>query len=612
MKRVSMFGSSFRFMLAIWNSYSKSLTARSPRRTVFTFCCSANLTSSPSKVFSVTRGSPLTAPRSSSTRCLTLKTASLAGFFSTATMSPSNIFRPRWMMLRWPLVGGSNEPGYRAMRAIGGAHPAVARAGGQRRRRVRRARRARSGAPPDEEDPRVGVGPRGELRQSRGKLRRSVAPRRLEDGARLLLEEMVGAQSIDHRLGSLQRVGRVGEDQVEALAAQSRQRAGHIVAQQAALARVFESVDVRLDDRAGARVLLDQDGGGRPPRDRLEGHRPRAGKEVEHAQPLHPLPEQVEDALPHAVRRGSRRAPRHGAQRPPARLSPDDAQIQSSPSWRAISAASSRGPLPRAPHTWKSSSASKQASASSRSCAAAGRSRSSRWWRAAAWSRVAPFSSAHASSFSQTSGGAARLSARRKGPAATSCCTRWYRSLPPSDSGAGGTAIPPAASAAAWSSSPVSRTALGGAPRDLSWRASSAAACAPPSGTTSRPSSSWQTMLPAHAAARAPTALSSAASATPVKPASISRCTRSVSDTALPTRGGSFRSATGPPKCNSSAARNAASTKAESSRASSGPFSSAAPLGRTSTRGASASRAGRAKPALDAGEGATSATSSTF
>src|SRR5207248_5405671 len=51
------------------------------------------------------------------------------------------------------------------------------------------------------------------------------------------------------------------------------------------------------------------------------------------------------------------------------------------------------------------------------------------------------------------------------------------------------------------------------------------------------------------------------------------------------------------------------SEKATSSRASWGPFSSAAPEGRTRSSGASASRAARTNPAIAAGAGATRATS---
>src|SRR5882724_224644 len=99
MKRVSIPGSSFRFMLAIWNSYSKSLTARSPRSTVFTPSSCANLTRRPENVFTLTRESPSTASLSRSTRSSMLKTASLAGFLSTATIRPSNIFIQRGLKM---------------------------------------------------------------------------------------------------------------------------------------------------------------------------------------------------------------------------------------------------------------------------------------------------------------------------------------------------------------------------------------------------------------------------------------------------------------------------------------------------------------------------------
>jgi len=77
------------------------------------------LTSRPENVFTLTRESPFTAFPEQIDPLLDADTASLAGLRSTATIRPSNIFKPRWMMLRCPLVGGSKEPGYRAIRVVG-------------------------------------------------------------------------------------------------------------------------------------------------------------------------------------------------------------------------------------------------------------------------------------------------------------------------------------------------------------------------------------------------------------------------------------------------------------------------------------------------------------
>src|SRR5438067_11415241 len=198
MNNVSNPRSSLRFVFAIWDSYSKSRTARKPRRMVFTPSCWANFTKRPLKVLTLTRLSPPSAPLSSSTRSSTENTASLAGFLSTATRSPSNSLSPRWMMLRWPCVGGSKEPGYRAMRtdasSFAGRLPSTA-ARDQHRR--------------------VPVTPLVDrieaLRQCRGRLA-AVA---FQHHPPLRSDELPPGQRIQGLLGRAPRVRRIGEDQVE-------------------------------------------------------------------------------------------------------------------------------------------------------------------------------------------------------------------------------------------------------------------------------------------------------------------------------------------------------------------------------------------------------------
>jgi len=104
-------GRSFRFMLASWNSYSKSETARRPRSTVWIPRERAYSTISPSNESTSTRWSFPTASRMKPLRSATLKSGLFPGLLATATTSRSKRFRPRWMMATWPLVSGSKLPG---------------------------------------------------------------------------------------------------------------------------------------------------------------------------------------------------------------------------------------------------------------------------------------------------------------------------------------------------------------------------------------------------------------------------------------------------------------------------------------------------------------------
>ena len=90
MKTVSMPGASLRFMLASWNSYSKSETARSPRSNTFTWRCLAYSTSRPWKASTSTRGSGQ-AWRMSSRRSSRVKSGTFFGFTAMATITRSNI-----------------------------------------------------------------------------------------------------------------------------------------------------------------------------------------------------------------------------------------------------------------------------------------------------------------------------------------------------------------------------------------------------------------------------------------------------------------------------------------------------------------------------------------
>ena len=98
-------------MRAIWNSYSKSETARMPR-TMQSACsrCTRSMRS-PSK--EVMRILPMPAVASSmiSSRSLTSKSGCFEGLATTATISSSKMRRLRSIKSRCPLCIGSNMPG---------------------------------------------------------------------------------------------------------------------------------------------------------------------------------------------------------------------------------------------------------------------------------------------------------------------------------------------------------------------------------------------------------------------------------------------------------------------------------------------------------------------
>src|SRR5205809_1776548 len=114
---VSILGARLRFMSAIWNSYSKSDTARNPRTITAALTFLANSASSPSNDRTSTRLSGTVASMSC-TRSSSEKSGCLATFTATATISRSTNSSERRMRSSCPLVIGSKEPGYTAMRVI--------------------------------------------------------------------------------------------------------------------------------------------------------------------------------------------------------------------------------------------------------------------------------------------------------------------------------------------------------------------------------------------------------------------------------------------------------------------------------------------------------------
>ncbi len=114
-KTVSVVGRSLRFMSAIWNSYSKSETARMPRTMQSARSRATRSMSKPSKA-AMRKLVPIptmleVASSIISSRSLTENSGALEGLATTATISSSKIRRLRWMTSTWPLWIGSNIPG---------------------------------------------------------------------------------------------------------------------------------------------------------------------------------------------------------------------------------------------------------------------------------------------------------------------------------------------------------------------------------------------------------------------------------------------------------------------------------------------------------------------
>src|SRR5438105_1509104 len=90
-----------------------------PRTTATAPCLRAKSTISPEKVITSTLAIPPTEDRSRSTRSSVLNMNEGLRDSVGATISRSNSLAARVMMSRWPLVTGSNRPGYIAVRKQG-------------------------------------------------------------------------------------------------------------------------------------------------------------------------------------------------------------------------------------------------------------------------------------------------------------------------------------------------------------------------------------------------------------------------------------------------------------------------------------------------------------
>src|SRR3990167_9876847 len=99
-------------MLASWNSYSKSDTARRPRRNTLAFCSLAKCASNVEKPTTSTFGRCLVTSCASSTRCSRGNSGFFLGLAATAMITWSNRRAARSTKSPWPLVIGSKVPGY--------------------------------------------------------------------------------------------------------------------------------------------------------------------------------------------------------------------------------------------------------------------------------------------------------------------------------------------------------------------------------------------------------------------------------------------------------------------------------------------------------------------
>src|SRR5205823_4650795 len=176
----------------------------------------------------------------------------------------------------------------------------------------------------DDHDPRVAVAAFVGDAETFRTLRRRIAAIHFQDYARTPVEEIVCAQTIEHRLRRAQCVRRIGKDQIELRAAQLLQSLGKLVAHDARALFVLQIGDVSVDDAAGARVALDEDRALRAARERFESKRTGAGVEIEHREPIHALPEGVEEALSYAIRGRPSGGSRDRPQRATSRFSADD------------------------------------------------------------------------------------------------------------------------------------------------------------------------------------------------------------------------------------------------------------------------------------------------
>jgi len=108
---VSILGFKARFIMDSSNSWSKSESARTPRRMTLAPIFSAKSTMSPRQIVTCTLGYSATIVVIISKRSSALNRYFLCGLSAITTSSWSKIAAARFMISKWPFVGGSKEPG---------------------------------------------------------------------------------------------------------------------------------------------------------------------------------------------------------------------------------------------------------------------------------------------------------------------------------------------------------------------------------------------------------------------------------------------------------------------------------------------------------------------
>ncbi len=98
-------------MSAIWNSYSKSDTARMPRMMMVASISLRKFTSRPVNGRTSTAGLPTYSSRIISARSVALNSAFLPAFSRIPTTTRGKICEARVTMSTCPMWKGSNEPG---------------------------------------------------------------------------------------------------------------------------------------------------------------------------------------------------------------------------------------------------------------------------------------------------------------------------------------------------------------------------------------------------------------------------------------------------------------------------------------------------------------------
>src|SRR6266850_735739 len=315
MNTVSSVGSRWRFISAIWNSYSKSDTARRPRIRALARRRRAYSTSRPSKVSTSMFGYSLKTSRMMATRSSAENSGFFSAFTSTATMIRSKRWALRRMMSTWPFVSGSNDPGKIASRPWGGT-PGISFSSGCGIRDPGSSVRIpdpRSLIPACVKRQRAVAG----LHVADPAHRRRLSG--LQAGRAFEHDETVARKTTGRRIecgaGVIDVVRRIQQDQIECVGGrQAVQRGDHVRAPDSIASLHAAGLKVLLDQRHRAPVVLDERHVRRAAAQGLDADGARAGKSVEHARRLDARREDVEQRLAQLVGCRSKALPRRRLQ----------------------------------------------------------------------------------------------------------------------------------------------------------------------------------------------------------------------------------------------------------------------------------------------------------